>query len=101
MAVNGGTLESIVALESADPTAATTATASDVTTSLTVPVEGEKKSFFFFFFFLIFFYLISMNGQLKRDETLTESQTSQPAGPARLSRVDNIARLSISLLSLL
>lgn len=45
MAVNGGTLESIVALESADPTvaAATTAPASDVTTSLTVPVEGEKE----------------------------------------------------------
>ncbi|KAK4010901.1 putative thiamine transporter SLC35F3 isoform X1 [Daphnia magna] len=38
-AVNGGTLESIVALEAAETTAATTAT-SDVTTSLTVPVDG-------------------------------------------------------------
>lgn len=53
MAVNGGTLESIVALESADPVAAaTTATASDVTTSLTVPVDGEKE-FPLFLIFLI------------------------------------------------
>jgi hypothetical protein len=99
MAVNGGTLESIVALESADPTAATTATASDVTTSLTVPVEGEED--FSFSYFLFFLFDFDEWPTKKRRETLTESQTSQPAGPARLSRVDNIARLSISLFSLL
>ncbi|XP_057368931.1 solute carrier family 35 member F3-like [Daphnia carinata] len=38
-AVNGGTLESIVALEAAETTAATTAP-NDVTTSLTVPVDA-------------------------------------------------------------
>jgi hypothetical protein len=54
MAVNGGTLESIVALESADPTAATTATASDVTTSLTVPVDGEEDFSFSYFLFFLF-----------------------------------------------
>lgn len=79
MAVNGGTLESIVALESADPAAAT-ATASDVTTSLTVPVEGET--------FLSFpsSLLLPMNGQL--DETLN-GKPNKPAGislsPAGLS----------------
>ena len=47
MAVNGGTLESIVALESADQST-TTATASDVTTSLTVPVDAGEHKFYFF-----------------------------------------------------
>lgn len=47
MVVNGGTLESIVALESADQST-TTATASDVTTSLTVPVDAGEHKFYFF-----------------------------------------------------
>ena len=52
MAVNGGTLESIVALESADQST-TTATASDVTTSLTVPVDAGEPKFYFLHFLIL------------------------------------------------
>ena len=49
MAVNGGTLESIVALESADQST----TASDVTTSLTVPVDAGEPKFYFLHFLIL------------------------------------------------